>query len=323
MRRLSSSGLCLGILTGLLLSCGGGRESAPPSAPQATETTSAGFQSASLTSDGRVRTYWLYVPPSYDGKAPLPLVIVLHGGGGNATQVAANTRFNAEAAKSGFIVAYPDGTSAAGGESFNWNDGRPGGAYPGGDGVDDVAFVRRLLDKLEGELKIDPRRVYATGISNGGMMAYRLGCELADRLAAIGPVSATLTFAECAPSQPVSLVHIHGTADRFVPYPGGVGIERVREYRNAPVREVVDRWRVLDGCGVERRVSVQTVQGEKVLVESAGGCRGGTDVVLYTIEGGEHAWPGARTAAALQTPSKALNATSVIWDFFRTHPKSP
>jgi polyhydroxybutyrate depolymerase len=168
-------------------------------------------------------------------------------------------------------------------------------------------------------LPIDPARVYATGISNGGMMSYRLGCEASDTFAAIAPVSATLfTTAPCQPARRVSVLHIHGLADQNVPFDGGVGPNAAQPNPPAypPVLDGVHRWARLDGCRVRL---TPTTQG-KVTTTDWAGCRDGTDVELITIADGGHSWPGGqRMAAILDAPSPALDATSTIIDFFAAH----
>ena len=199
-----------------------------------------------LTSGDRERTYRLFVPPAYDPRTPAPLVFVLHGGGGSGEVVARQTRFDREAESGGFIAVYPDGVVGADG-ARNWADGRPGLCVER-NGVDDVGFLTDLIDVVAAAYSVDPARVYATGISNGAFMSYRLACERAERIAAIAPVAGTLTVAPCAPSRPVSVLHIHGTADRYVPLAGGIGISRTPGFLLMPVAEAIRFWREADGC---------------------------------------------------------------------------
>jgi polyhydroxybutyrate depolymerase len=163
------------------------------------------------------RTARLYVPTSLPKGTRVPLVVVLHGGFGVADGAAKQTGFDAQAERGKFLVVYPQGILRS------WNAGICCGPAMKNN-VDDVRFITTLLDRLEADYRIDTRRVYATGISNGGMMAYRLACEAPDRFAAIAPVAATLTISGCRPPQPVSLLHIHGMEDGNVPFAGGVGL---------------------------------------------------------------------------------------------------
>jgi polyhydroxybutyrate depolymerase len=272
-----------------------------------------------LVAGGRERTYRLHLPPAYDGQRSLPLVLVLHGGGGTAQGVADISGFSAKADKEGFIVVYPNGTGRHPDRLFTWNAANCCG-YAHEHNVDDVGFIRALLDKLEAELSIDPKRVFVTGISNGGMMAYRLACELSDRIAAIAPVAGSLNGTACAPAGPVSVIIFHGTADKNVLYGGGVpkkGVDR-RLRVDKPVSYAVSFWVNHDGCAsVPRREE----QG-RVVRESYEGGRDGTSVVLYTIRDEGHTWPGGKAWAFwADRPTHEISATDAMWDFFMKHPK--
>ncbi|HEX8906030.1 MAG TPA: PHB depolymerase family esterase [Longimicrobiaceae bacterium] len=267
--------------------------------------------------DGRQRSYLVDLPPGYDGRRALPLVLVFHGGGGNAAQVRAQTGFGELARTAGFIAVYPDGTGRLRDRLLTWNVGSCC-AYAQAQHVDEVAFVRALLDTLTATLRIDPARVYATGMSNGGMMAYLVGCALGDRFAAIAPVSGELTVPDCRPPRPVSVLAIHGTADEHIPFNGGVGPRALARHDARSVAYAIDTWRRLDGCPAAPTVRTA---GE-VVHTSYAPCSRGTAVELYAIQGGPHAWPGgARSARFLDQPSTALNATRVIWDFLAAHPR--
>lgn len=280
--------------------------------PAGTDTTGA------IVSGGLQRTYRIYQPAGYGGGRPTPVVFVLHGGGGTAERVQRGTRFDRRADADGFLAVYPNGTGPEGGPQ-NWNDGRPG-LHPARHGVDDVRFVVDLLDALTASHGVDRSRVYVAGISNGGMMAYRLGCELSDRTAAIAAVATTMTFAGCAPARPLPVVHIHGSADRFVPFAGGTGITRTPDFVLRSVPETLAFWRRANGCTAEPVVTVDESHGDRVTKTVYGGCAGGTEVVLYLIEGGSHSWPGSLAAAGPGgPPSAALDATAVICDFFRSY----
>src|SRR5208282_2572641 len=170
-----------------------------------------------LTVGQQGRTYLLHLPPVYDGKRLLPLVIVLHGGGGNAPGAVRMTGFSEKADKGGFVVVYPNGSGRLKTRLLTWNSGNCCG-YALDNNVDDVGFIRALIDELVKTRSIDPKRVYATGMSNGGMMTYRLGCELSDKIAAIAPVAGALSVENCQPTNPVSVIIFHGTADEHVLY---------------------------------------------------------------------------------------------------------
>ena len=273
---------------------------------------------------GRRRSYTVHVPPGYVSGTPMPLVVALHGGGGNARSNAVQTGFNDEADRSGFIVVHPDGTgekrpllNALGrGHFYTWNAGTCCG-YAVQQNVDDVGFIRAMLAELQREYAIDAKRIYASGLSNGGMMSYRLAGEMGETFAAIGVVAAAQTLFECKPTQPVSVLHIHGSADQNVTLPGGIGAKALDRTPKPPVMEAIEFWAKFNGCG-----PAQTVQDGKVAKSIYSGGRNGSEVAFYLIDGGGHSWPGGeRMLAMLDEPSQELNATSLIWEFFAAHPK--
>ncbi|HYD06092.1 MAG TPA: PHB depolymerase family esterase, partial [Reyranella sp.] len=264
-----------------------------------------------ITVDQTERSYVLYVPPSV--KQPAALVIVMHGAGGSAQSAIAQTGFDAEADKRGFIVAYPEGTARPNGRFHTWNAGACCGVAVER-GMDDVGFIRAMVADIAAHRPIDSRRIYATGLSNGGMMAYRLACEASDLVAAIAPVSAVIVVAPCEPRFPVSVLHIHGTADQFVPIEGGVGAKSTTGYPYPPVERSVAFWAAWDDCGKDPIVSTPA---PSVTLRSYPLCTLGIAVDYYVIDGGGHAWPGGkRMAKFLDEPSQAIAATPLIWQFF-------
>jgi polyhydroxybutyrate depolymerase len=240
------------------------------------------------------------------------LIVVVHGGYGTGAGAIAQGNWAKAVNANGFMVVAPDGLFRA------WNAGGCCG-FPMSRGVDDVAFIVQVVETLEITLPIDPARVYATGISNGGMMSYRLGCEASATFAAIAPVAATLfTTTPCQPSRRVSVLHIHGLADQNVPFNGGVGPKAAQPDPPAypPVTAGVQRWAALDGCRVRLRPTTAGVVTDTRWT----GCRSGTAVELVTIDDGGHSWPGGqRMAAILDPPSTALDATATIVSFFAAH----
>jgi polyhydroxybutyrate depolymerase len=201
----------------------------------------------SIESGGRTRTYFVHTPPGYDGTEKLPLVIVLHGGGGNAENAEKMSGMSDKADAANFLVLYPDGTGGVGEHFHTWNSGNCC-AYAMKNNVDDVAFLRALIEKLEYEYAVDQKRVFVTGMSNGGMMAYRVGCTMADKVAAIAPVAGAID-ASCNPSAPVSVIAFHGTEDENVPYNGGVGKRQIDGPRDdKSVAYAIDFWVKRDGC---------------------------------------------------------------------------
>jgi polyhydroxybutyrate depolymerase len=264
-----------------------------------------------LTVDGRARSYLLHLPAGLPGGRPVPLVVVLHGGFGSAAQAEQAYGWDTEADRQGFAVVYPDGIDRA------WAVGGGCCGRPAAEGVDDVAFVRAVVADAGHRLPVDPRRVYATGISNGGLLAYRLACDT--RLfAAIGPDSAT-ELGPCPAPGPVSVLHIHGTADQNIPYQGGrgAGVAHI-DGPSAPALNA--QWRAVDQCAAP----TSTTDGPVTRLTAA--CPQDRTVELVTIAGAGHQWPGGapRTAAekllGLDPPSTALNATDTFWSFFAAHP---
>jgi polyhydroxybutyrate depolymerase len=266
-----------------------------------------------LLHQGLSRKYTLYVPSAYKTKKPIPLVLVLHGQTGRGLQVMRLGSWGKKAEEEGFIVAAPDAT----GDPSAWNSGYNNGRnYP----VDDLAFMRELLDHLEGRFNIDKKRIYACGMSSGAMMSHKVGAELSERIAAIGPVAGSIgaklkdrggqVVQIPPPKSPVSVIAIHGKADKSVPYEGSQN--RVMNF--LPVSDSIAFWVKHDGCD---RMSRKKVSAEGNLIEevySSG--KDGTEVVLYTIENAAHIWP--RTNGQDPQP---IDATDVIWDFFVKHPK--
>jgi polyhydroxybutyrate depolymerase len=261
------------------------------------------------------RTYHLYRPPELAGATSAPLVVVLHGGFGHGTGAERLYHWDAAARRHRFVVVYPDGIGTT------WNAGSCCGTAARRN-IDDVGFLSALVQRLEDEIGIDPRRVYVTGMSNGAIMAYRMACEAPFPIAAIGPVAGTLGV-PCDRARPTSVLHIHGSADRNIPFGGGVGIGFERGARLA-VPEALARWRELDRCAQP----VTTTEGAVATQRSD--CAGGRVVELITIAGAGHQWPGGERGTVqsilgmpLDAPSTALDATETLWTFFATQIAPP
>ena len=238
-----------------------------------------------LTIGGLQRTYLVHVPPGLE--QPNGLVINLHGAGMTGAAQAAMTNYNAIADQHGFVVAYPEGID------LSWADGR-GASVPDRQGVDDVGFLVAIADRLTQDFGIDTGRVFATGMSAGAFMANRLACSRADVFSAVATVAGTLgsTF-PCSPSQPVSVLTIHGTADNVVPFNGGpmVGRGGPSDIVSAPA--YAQRWRELDGCPAP----VEDSPAPSILRFTAAGCADGTEVSFVQVDGGGHTWMDASNAS--------------------------
>jgi polyhydroxybutyrate depolymerase len=260
-----------------------------------------------IVSGGLERSYLLHVPSGYDSSQPVPLVVSLHGLASNAIQQAVYSRWNDVAERANIITVYPQGT----GRPPRWNSG---GSRLGGDnGVDDVQFMRGLLANLAKRLCIDPARIYVNGISNGGGMSYRIACEMADQVAAIGTVAGA--FYEfpggCHPSRPVPVIAFHGTADPLVNFDGNprLGLPKITTW--------AADWAARNGCTTSEAIPAK---GEVSGIRYTG-CKGHADVVLYRIEGGGHTWPGSPIPVLiLGKTTRDINATETMWTFFEQHP---
>ncbi len=269
-----------------------------------------------ITSSGKQRKYLLYVPPSYDPATPTPLVITIHG----FAQWPANQRdvsgWNSLADEYGFIVVYPSGT----GFPKRW--GAHGHANLLNPPPEDVTFISDLIDKLESEYNIDPARIYANGLSNGGGMSYLLACKLSERIAAIGTVAGAYVFPldACKPSRTVPMIVFHGTADRIVPYYGGKSGPAEQPFPVIP--DWVAQWARQNGCA-ETPAELPT-QGEVTGIKYTQ-CNQNAEVPFYTINGGGHSWPGGGglPKAIVGHTTQDIDATREMWAFFQQYTRTP
>ena len=253
----------------------------------------------SLSVDGVARHYRLYVPTGYTGDQAVALILNFHGFGATSLEEEGLSGMSKKAEQAGFIVAYPDGLSRA------WNDGT------GAKDQEDIAFARQLIQSLEARYHIDPKRVYATGISNGGGMTNRLACAMADQIAAIGPVAGAYNlWLECKPSRPVPVVAFHGLADQIVPFAGSQP-----ESMLPPIITWATAWAERNNCDP---IQQENDLKPDVHVSTWGNCQNNADVVLYAIDNHGHSWPGSNFLKEIT--SQSINATDVMWDFFQAHP---
>ena len=184
--------------------------------------------------------------------------------------------------------------------------------------MDDVGFVRAMVTDLQLLVNIDVKRIYATGMSNGGILSHRLACEAADLFAAVAPVAGTLNFSPCSPSQPISVIEFHGTDDQHILYGGGAGPKSLVNVDFASVQDSVGFWASFNGCNSQP----QTNSFDDIQHETWTGCTSPTAVELYTIIDGGHSWPGGQGGwVGSDQPTSTISASQLIWEFFAAHPK--
>lgn len=305
-----------------------GRSVDPEQLPGADQGLSSGDQQLTVVNRDDRREVIVHVPPAYDGEAKLPLLIVLHGGAGSAAHIQRHTQMNDTADEYGFVVAYPNGTGRLEGSLLTWNAGHCCGDAMGNN-VDDVSMLRVLIDSMLGHYAIDPQRVYITGISNGGMLAYRAGAELADKVAAIAPIAGSLggqmnagspTLYPDSPTDAVAVMAFHGMQDQHVLYDGGLSPMAIQDGRiDLSVDSSVSFWVKANGCNPQP--AEETQAGGNIIIETYSGCDGDADVVLVTIVDGGHAWPGAHERLVGDDPTQDISANEMMLQFFLEHPK--
>ena len=282
----------------------GGTASASPGCFDGTLDTTV--TEVDLEFDRVPRRYELHVPPAYDGRTPLPLVLNFHGFGSNGTQQRVFSQMDMTADSRGFVVAYPDGLDAS------WNAGVCCGTSAES-GVDDVGFVRAVINDIADRGCIDRSRVYATGMSNGGFLSHKLACEASDVIAAIGPVAGVLGIdsSACTPSRPVPVVHFHGTADTVVQYDGGCD---VCMSDSESVVDTIAGWVARNGCTEAPEVVPRT---GSVTCETTGGCDGDASVTLCSIADAGHCWPGT-LFCPFGDSTEDISANEVMLDLFES-----
>jgi polyhydroxybutyrate depolymerase len=273
---------------------------------------SANRDNGSFVSSGEERSYLLYVPPSYDRSKPTPLVISMHGAGLWGASQRDISRWNKMADSAGFIVVYPSGLGGKGVRVWR--------AELGGDGLmKDVRFISDLIDTLSKSYNIDSTRIYANGLSNGGGMSFVLSCTLSDRIAAVGMVAAaqTLPWTWCKDKRPVPMIAFHGTADPEIPYNGGSSWISPRPFPSTP--RWAANWAGRNRC---RGNPVDSVLAFDVTRRTYQECAGDAAVVLYTVRGGGHTWPGGMELPGwfVGRTTRSIDATSLMWAFFNEHP---
>ena len=276
-----------------LAGCGSPEPTHRP-APTSQAVTRAVKADVTVTVDGTRRSFLVW-SPQHLASAKLPVIVALHGAGGNAAEFAQTTGFARLKSATSFIAVYPNGTPLYDNRRA-WNAGTCCGA-PAEKGVDDIGFLSAILDRLVGSFDADPKRVFLAGFSNGGMLAYRAACDIGPRIAGIAVVSGALNVSSCPSTNPMPVFVIHGTADLVVPFKGGKPINfhayGLKPWSNASVAQAIAAWKVRDGCMGTPQLS--TV--EKVDTAVYADCAPGASITVRIRKGGQHVWP--RGTAAL------------------------
>ncbi len=265
----------------------------------------------SLSYDGYSRTYLLHLPAGHDTQVALPLVIAMHGGTGSAANLQNQSGLSLKADQEQFVVVYPEGVKGGILNVRTWNAGWCCG-FASNTEVDDVGFISALLDTLSSRYNIDTNRIYATGMSNGGFMSYRLACELSNRIAAIAPVAASMSLSNCNPERAVPIIHFHSFQDSNVPYLGGEG-DGLSNHHNTPQDSVLLAWKNINDC----KMQVDTVvNNDQFLFTTMAGCDCGVEIQRYLTTDGGHSWPGGNQTPIGDPTSTAINANDLMWSFF-------
>lgn len=287
-------------------------------APKQTNTAlTAGDYTFSLQHQNQTRQYLVHIPKQFQPTQAMPMVLSLHGGGGNMHYQATEAYYHliSKSDQAGFIAVFPNGYSRLrSGKFATWNAGICCGKARD-EQVDDVGFIQKVVADIKSKANVDPKRVYANGMSNGGMMAYRLACELTDTFAAIAAVAGTDGSQHCTPSKPIAILHIHALDDERVLFHGGSGVKSQTHANFVSVPDTIHKWVQLNACNPSPQRVLQ-VSGAYCDVYSA--CQNNTQVKLCVTDTGGHAWPGGskvRGAAG----STAINANDMIWAFYQAH----
>jgi polyhydroxybutyrate depolymerase len=264
--------------------------------------TRAGDYRFSIQHDGLARTYRVHVPARYDPAEPAPLLVALHGGGLDRVVDDGFDSLARESDTHGFIAVYPDAWTAPGqGKRAGWNAGQCCGDARERN-VNDVNFVAQVVTNVFRQVSIDRERIYAAGVSDGGMMALRLACDLPDLFRGVAAVGGAVSTAQCSAGKPVSVLQFHARNDPRVPL--------------ANARATAVKWAELNGCNSTPRLVLEKAGA---YCEAWTYCRRQTMVQMCVTDTGGHSWPGARPRAATAAPSQAISATDAMWGFLISH----
>jgi len=294
-----------------LLSCNKDDNSITPDKPSEQKTIN-------LTVDGNARSFIVYLPTGYNNAGKMPLIFAIHGGSGTPEGMINIANFKPISDREKVVLIYPAGIQN------NWNDGRP--TTPNQLGINDVSFFNQMCDYAIANLSVDGTKIYATGISNGGFMSSRLGCELSNRIAAIAvdaaTIEATTIASSCNPGRPVPAIYIHGTLDPLVPFTGGTvspgaGGTAISHF------QAIDKWITINGCNTTPTITdLPDIANDGTTIKQRvySNSTNGSEVVSYVITNGGHTWPqGYQYAneAFIGKTSQDMNACEVIWTFFK------
>ena len=273
-----------------------------------------------ITFDGVARNFIVYLPTGYNNSGKMPLIFAIHGGSGTPEGMINIANFKPIADRDKVVLVYPEGVQK------NWNDGRP--TVPNQLGINDVGFFNQMCNYMINNYSVDGKKIYATGISNGGFMSTRLGCELSNRIAAIAVNAATIEAKiiapNCNPGRPVPALYIHGTTDPLVPFLGGqitaggtAGGTILSHF------QVIEKWVALNGCNSTPTITDLpdiSNDGTSIKQRVYSGGTNGSEVVSYVIMNGGHTWPQGYqylNEAIIGKTSQDMNACEVIWTFFK------
>ncbi len=296
-----------------LLSCKKSETPAQPAADKLSEQ-----KIINLTVDGNARSFIIYLPAGYNNAGKMPLIFVIHGGSGTPDGMINIANFKTISDRDKTVLVYPAGIQN------NWNDGRP--TPPNQLGINDVSFFNQVCDYMIANYSVDGARIYATGISNGGFMSSRLGCELSSRIAAIAvdaaTIEATSIASSCNPGRPVPVIYIHGTTDPLVPFTGGVMTSGAGGTVLSHF-QAVDKWVNINGCNTTPTITdLPDIANDGTTIKQRiySGGTNGSEVVSYVILNGGHTWPQGYQylpEAIIGKTSQDMNACEVIWAFFK------
>jgi len=271
----------------------------------------------SIEYGGMTRKYLVHVPAKYNPANPTPMLLSFHGGGAHMEYQASEKNYGqiSKSDKEGFVVVFPNGVGKLGDKLATWNAGTCCGAARDKN-VDDVGFVKQIVSNLSGQLNIDHNKVFATGMSNGGMLVHRLACEIPDVIKAVASVAGPDGTVNCTPKTPISVLHIHARNDDHAVFNGGSGQKSmskssITDFVSVP--ETVSRWVRRDACNATPK---RVLDKPGAYCDEYSQCKGNVHVELCVTETGKHSWPGAEHTRGDEPTSKAISANDVMWDFF-------